>query len=187
MFPEIKIQSHLEGAAITYKDVTGDYHETENPGGYGSPNYGRGDVERAELHIYYNGDLIDVTDVTQKVKNGSGDEVFLYQLEGLYDGVYSAKMSVAFVGEPTIAYSFPFVREWVLKKVTEQINHFWARLAMTYNSYKFRQLSQECIWMNTHLSGLEVLADEEKTAEFVSLLRIVKDRITVNQRFFANK
>ncbi len=52
---EIKytIEEAPDARAIVFKDITGEYHETANPTGWGAPNFAHGDIEEARLVIGY--------------------------------------------------------------------------------------------------------------------------------------
>lgn len=71
LVPKFFIEQHRDGRSFTFRDITGEYDEEENPGGFGSPNPAEEDVVTVALTVL----------------DPKGDEY-------LYEGVYLSELEI---------------------------------------------------------------------------------------------
>ena len=178
-----RLRLHVEkdGNTLLLKDITGTYDPEINPGGYGGENPARGDVEAAEVSVFFNGALYKSIDVVEAFESwdASGHSPLaevITDKDGVYHVYYKVLMSpdeTAYQTQKT-AYEFNSVTSWT--------NRFWAHLARLYDSHQYREFASHCIWLSTHIDALSSLAKLNRRREFLVLLQLVEKRILAKKQ-----
>lgn len=89
---------------LSFVDLTGDYNNSDNTGGWGFPNDGRGDVTDSSLTITDPANVQYVIDITTEVQNDQSititpDQIGLASGSTIPDGVYYIEWSITTTGD----------------------------------------------------------------------------------------
>ncbi len=183
--PKLEIEFDPVEKNVLVKDVTGLYHATTNPEGWGAPNPERTNCT-AKLIFQFNKKEITRVDVSGILHAAVGEEVdFGVYLEGAMekDGVYRVMIHVKDEISGADFFSF-FKYVFKTEEARMMASKFWAKLACIHDIYKKKDLEEECIWIEGNIQGLETLKERSKESQFLNLLGFVNRRIDVNKNLF---
>jgi len=98
---------------LTFVDLTGDYNNSDNTGGWGFPNDGRGDVTASALNITDPNNVVYAIDITTEVQNDQAVTVLPSQIglaagSAIPDGVYYIEWTITTASSYSTPKSFFF-------------------------------------------------------------------------------